>query len=371
MKTLHPIADIKIGQRHRRDLGDVAALAQSIEQLGLLHPVVIRPDAKLIAGARRIAACKSLGWKRIPVRVLDLNDVVRGELAENACRKNFTPSEIVAIGEAVEIIEREQARKRQGRRNDLVANCHHVDGGKTRDRVAALFGVGGKTYEKMKRVVAAARKNPKRFSKLVAAMDRGSRIHPIYNRLLRYEDESRVKNLRPIAGKYATLIIDPPWQSGGGPDGTPYTTMTQDELLNLPIPKWSAPNSHIYLWATNSEIFNAKALLDHYGFTFKEILVWNKLYKSGTVRQSMGYNFRHTTEYVLFGVRGKMRTREAARNINTGFEASVSRHSTKPEVFYDLVRAASYGPYGEAFQRKPRPDFDNLYEPIVRLEAAE
>ena len=51
-----PVNEIQIGKRHRRDLGDIDGLARSIGDLGLLHPVVVRPDGKLIAGERRLAA---------------------------------------------------------------------------------------------------------------------------------------------------------------------------------------------------------------------------------------------------------------------------------------------------------------------------
>ena len=56
------ISDIIIGKRHRRDMGDLDALARTIRDLGLLHPVVIRPDVTLIAGERRLCAAKLLGW---------------------------------------------------------------------------------------------------------------------------------------------------------------------------------------------------------------------------------------------------------------------------------------------------------------------
>src|SRR5262245_50708665 len=92
-----PIANIRIGKRHRKDLGDIDALARSMAQIGLLHPVVVRPDSALIAGERRIEAFKRLGWTEIPVTVLDLDRVERGEYAENEFRKAFTPSEMVAI----------------------------------------------------------------------------------------------------------------------------------------------------------------------------------------------------------------------------------------------------------------------------------
>jgi ParB family transcriptional regulator, chromosome partitioning protein len=65
-----PVAAIHVGKRHRKELGDVAELAASIEDIGLLHPIVVTPDGQLMAGARRLAACKKLGWKRIPVNVV-------------------------------------------------------------------------------------------------------------------------------------------------------------------------------------------------------------------------------------------------------------------------------------------------------------
>ena len=108
-----PIADIIIGERHRRDLGDVVGLAKSICDVGLLQPIVITPDRRLIAGARRIAAFRHLGQPAIPAVVIDLDEIVRGEWAENAERKPFTPSEAVAIGRAIEERERIRARERQ------------------------------------------------------------------------------------------------------------------------------------------------------------------------------------------------------------------------------------------------------------------
>lgn len=63
------VREIVVGERYRVDLGDIPALAQSIAQVGLLQPVVIRPDMTLVAGARRLEACKLLGWTEVPVYV--------------------------------------------------------------------------------------------------------------------------------------------------------------------------------------------------------------------------------------------------------------------------------------------------------------
>jgi len=90
-KTI-PISAIRVGRRHRKDPGDIRSLARSIQEIGLLHPVVIRPDRKLIAGERRLRALKLLGWTKVRVTVLDLDKVIHGEVAENVLRQDFRPS---------------------------------------------------------------------------------------------------------------------------------------------------------------------------------------------------------------------------------------------------------------------------------------
>lgn len=65
------INNIRVGdQRHRHDLGDLDGLAKSIRAVGLLHPVTVDEQGNLLAGARRLAACQSLGWTDIDVRVV-------------------------------------------------------------------------------------------------------------------------------------------------------------------------------------------------------------------------------------------------------------------------------------------------------------
>jgi hypothetical protein len=44
-------------------------LARSIRDIGLLHPIVVSQDGLLLAGGRRLEACKMLGWQDIPVTI--------------------------------------------------------------------------------------------------------------------------------------------------------------------------------------------------------------------------------------------------------------------------------------------------------------
>src|SRR5262249_49969396 len=107
------IDGIKVGKRFRGDLGDIVSLSKSIAAIGLLHPVVVTKDSALVAGRRRLEACKELGWTDIPTTVVDLDDPLRAEHDENAVRKDFTPSELVGIGEAIDERQRELAKQRQ------------------------------------------------------------------------------------------------------------------------------------------------------------------------------------------------------------------------------------------------------------------
>jgi ParB family chromosome partitioning protein len=84
-----PLDEIIVGSRHRKDMGDIAGLARTMSELGLLQPIGIRPDNQLIWGERRLRAAEMLGWTDIPVTVIDLKAVVRGEYVENAYHKPF------------------------------------------------------------------------------------------------------------------------------------------------------------------------------------------------------------------------------------------------------------------------------------------
>jgi ParB family chromosome partitioning protein len=69
-----PLDAIKIGSRFRQDHGDIAALAKSIADIGLLHPIVVSQHGHLLAGRRRLEACRSLRWETIPVTVMEAHD---------------------------------------------------------------------------------------------------------------------------------------------------------------------------------------------------------------------------------------------------------------------------------------------------------
>jgi len=349
-----PMSKIRVRGRYRKNLGDIESLAASIKGLGLLHPIVVRPDGRLIAGERRLAACKRLGWKSVPVTYVNLKEVVRGEFAENAFRKDFLPSEIDAIRRAIEPLERKAAKDRQRQHGRTAPGRRKHSGkvstsdGRTRDRIGAFAGISGRSLAKIQTIVEAAERKPRRFGPLLAELDRTRRIDSVYRTLRRMQDEDKRLAVKPLKGKFSTLCIDPPWAYVAGERAQlAYATMSQKELLALPVATWADERAHLYLWSTNANLPDAFQLMEAYGFKFMTMLTWVK------PSFGLGTYFRTSTEHVLFGVRGRLLTR--ARNLGTHFTAPKTRHSEKPDIFYRLVERASYPPYLDVFARKRRP----------------
>src|SRR5207244_1870148 len=98
-----PVREIRPNPYQPRQDVDQAALEElksSIQQAGLLQPVVVRPRPRadgdgyeLIAGERRLRACQALGWDRIPAVKRDVDDRTALTLAliENLQRDDLSP----------------------------------------------------------------------------------------------------------------------------------------------------------------------------------------------------------------------------------------------------------------------------------------
>jgi N6-adenosine-specific RNA methylase IME4 len=149
-------------------------------------------------------------------------------------------------------------------------------------------------------------------------------------------------------GQFATIVADPPWRYGNtstrGAAEDHYQTMTIDELCKLEVARdKAADRAHLYMWTTAGHLPEAFRVMEAWDFTYKTYLVWVK------PQMGMGNYFRVSTELVLFGVRGGMRTRDMG--LMNWFKVRRGRHSAKPQAFYGLVMKASPGPYLELFAR--------------------
>jgi ParB family chromosome partitioning protein len=91
-----PIADIIVKRRVRKEMGDLEALADSINRIGQISPIVITEKNVLLSGGRRLEAAKRLGWRTINAVVAKLPGgvtMLEIEIEENKQRCDFTPEE--------------------------------------------------------------------------------------------------------------------------------------------------------------------------------------------------------------------------------------------------------------------------------------
>jgi N6-adenosine-specific RNA methylase IME4 len=169
-----------------------------------------------------------------------------------------------------------------------------------------------------------------------------------------------------VSGQYGTILADPPWQFANrtgkmAPEHkrlSRYTTLSLDEIVEIPVISAAAPQSHLYLWVPNALLQEGLRVLEAWGFCYKTNLVWHKVRKDGEPDgRGVGFYFRNTTELVLFGVRGALRTQAPGRSQVNVIRSRKREHSRKPDELYDIIEACSPGPYLELFARGQRANW--------------
>lgn len=157
-----------------------------------------------------------------------------------------------------------------------------------------------------------------------------------------------------------TILADPPWQFSNrtgkvAPEHrrlSRYETLTLDEIKLIPVAAACADQAHLYLWVPNALLREGLDVMDAWGFQYKTNVVWHKVRKDGGPDgRGVGFYFRNTTELILFGVRGKLRTAAPGRGQVNIIKSQKREHSRKPDELYDVIEACSPGPWLELFAR--------------------
>jgi N6-adenosine-specific RNA methylase IME4 len=203
-----------------------------------------------------------------------------------------------------------------------------------------------------------------------------------------------------MSDPFKVICADPPWSHadqlpGKGRGGSKHykSMMTVEQICAYPIPEM-AEDSVLLLWRVASMQPEALKVVKAWGFTLKTEMVWDKrrrcieckgsgktLVSIGDGRHSahvcdhcegvgdfpwmgMGWQTRGAHETCLIATRGKnIRTDATVLSI---FRARMplvegtnkTRHSAKPDEFFERVERLYPGPYKELFSRNPRPGWD-------------
>lgn len=163
--------------------------------------------------------------------------------------------------------------------------------------------------------------------------------------------------------KFRTILADPPWrfQNRTGKMAPEhkrlnrYETLDFADLAEMPISLVAEEQSHLYLWVPNALLPEGLALMKAWGFKYKTNIIWHKIRKDGGPDgRGVGFYFRNTTEIVLFGIKGNLRTLKRGRSQVNIVKTQKQEHSRKPDQLYEIIEGCSPGPFLEVFARGRR-----------------
>lgn len=153
---------------------------------------------------------------------------------------------------------------------------------------------------------------------------------------------------------FGTIYADPPWpyqnqatrSSTSGVYKPGEWQLSLEDLCNLPIPQLTTEKAHLHLWTTNAFLFDAKTVLEAWGFEYKSVFVWVK------PQLGIGNYWRLSHEFLLLGVKGGQRFRDMSQR--SWQELPRGKHSQKPEEIAEIICKVSPGPFLELFARRGR-----------------
>jgi len=326
-------------------------------------PIIIFEN-KILDGWNRYLICKELNIEPV-FKEFEGNelDAVMYVIKSNV-RRDLEPSVraalIVDMEELVSKLE-EEARKRK------LANLKHDESmpprggiGRTSQYLANLAQVGQRTIERVKSI---KKKDPKKFEDIkrgkITAKEAEKELKQQQRHKYIQEQQEKINKgeLKLLEGKFEVIVIDPPWAYGTkydpeyyiGRAACPYPEMTQEELKQLEIP--AADDCIMFLWTTHRFIWDAKELLDYWGFDYKCMLVWDKQ------KMGVGRFLRLQCEFCLIGIKGNPILNNDGTFRDILYEAR-REHSRKPEAFYEMVNKLCVGRKLDYFARELRDGWE-------------
>ncbi len=140
-------------------------------------------------------------------------------------------------------------------------------------------------------------------------------------------------------GRYRVIYADPPWWYGTPQHskteqvatlGTHYPSMKTGAICDLPVGDMAADNAVLFLWATSPLLFEAKEVIDAWGFTYKASIVWDK------VLHNVGHYVSVRHEFLLICTRGSCLP-DSDKLHDSVVSIERTAHSAKPEQFRDII----------------------------------
>ena len=323
-------------------------------------------DGVLVDGHNRYEICEK---HNIPFRVHEMQFANRDEamlwmIDNQSLRRNLEAPDRILLAQKKAAILAKKAKEKQeysqsqyhGNQYDKrnVINIDNTPKINVQKETAALAGVSTGTLAQFEYV-------QKRKPELIEDIrNKDMSINQAYHAVKKEERKEAIqKQIDDIEqgvmvqpdGLFDVIAIDPPWNygtsydAGGRRVANPYPEMTQQELKAIELP--AKDDCVLFLWTTQKFIWDAKELLDAWGFTYRSMFVWDK------EKIGMGDLIRMQCEFCLIGIKGKpiFKDNHGIRDI---IREPRREHSRKPDSFYQIVNDLCVGRKLEYFSREQR-----------------
>ena len=315
---------------------ELTELSADIKKNGLIDPIWLYEN-KILDGRNRYRACQEVGVEP-RFQSYPGNDPLQQVISLNLHRRHLNESQRAVVAARL-------ANMQVGdNQYSGSANMPTL----SQSQAAKMLNVS----ERMVRTVKAIeREAPERLSEINLGKETATKI---YKLIKRSEDMATIKDKIDneniiVKNKYDVVILDPPWMYGRKYDpatsrvASPYPEQTKEEIYKT-CKDFFKDDCVLWLWTTHRFIWEAKELLEMWGFEYKAILVWDK------EKMGMGKNLRMQCEFCLLGKKGNPLW-------NLSNERDIIRegrreHSRKPEMFYELIRGITHGTIFEYYSRK-------------------
>lgn len=203
------------------------------------------------------------------------------------------------------------------------------------------------------------------FEKAIASAKATGELYPnkVAADLIRNSKRTSIKaKLTAIAvtkpetptGKFDVLVIDPPWpvakierDERPNQSGFDYPTMSIGAIEDLVLARdFAGTDCHVFLWATQKFLPTSFQVLERWGVRYLLTLVWHK--PGGFQPVNLP---QFNCEFCLYGRMGNPQFLDT-KAFPTCFDAPRTKHSEKPEEFYELLRRVTAGRRLDAFNRR-------------------
>lgn len=312
-------------------------------------PEVTQSLVRLDAARQALASCKNLDdIKKIRDQAAALQAYTKAQGLSQELQAKAASIRIDAEARLGEL-ERERVpdKGESGRKVSRALNGEAKFSKKERERFRALARVPEDRREELKAQLGADA-TPTGLLKLARGITRGEREAEVFACAKKGpEVVADLPALIERGARYGTVYADPPWAYGNqgtrAATGQHYVTMSVDEIAALPVKDVVLDLAHLHLWTTNAFLFDARRVMEAWGFEYKSCFVWVK------PDMGIGNYWRVSHEFLLLGTRGVLTFRD--RSLKSWAEMPTSSHSAKPEAVRAMVERASPGPYLELFGR--------------------